>query len=265
MNQYTHRKLWPTPVLLGTVDKQLAKDLFNYILSKYHNPDEKTEVFNLFSIGEPLLDNLYKNYIVPATKEYIKNNLFQSNHYEIKSYAWAHVLPQGQNVGIHNHPNNHISGTIWLSDHDSHLLMVDPKGNSNMMDFGYLDLEMLTKKGMTVGNDEIRHNHTSRYNEYGRQMNNSTLDFSGLFGDYVDTFDKPTHSVNPTNITIKPELGKFILFPSWVWHEVEPNQSKLPRISISWDTRITPKIKKEHNIHYEQDIRVLGDVLDVQS
>jgi len=94
-------------------------------------------------------------------------------------------------------------------------------------------------------------------------MNNSTLDFSGLFGDYVDTFDKPTHSVNPTNITIKPELGKFILFPSWVWHEVEPNQSKMPRISISWDTRITPKAGNEQ--HVQGDDRVLGDPLDVQS
>ena len=109
MNQYTHRHLWPTPILLGSIDKSLAKNLFNYILNKYHNPDEVTEVFNLFNLDEPLLQTLYHDNLVPAIKEYIKNNLFESNQYDIKSYAWAHVLPQSQNVGIHNHPNNHIS------------------------------------------------------------------------------------------------------------------------------------------------------------
>ena len=77
MSQYIHRQLWPTPILLGTIDKQLAKELFNYILNKYHNPDEVTEVFNLFKLDEPLLKTLYNDNLIPAIKEYLREYIEQ--------------------------------------------------------------------------------------------------------------------------------------------------------------------------------------------
>ncbi len=36
-------------------------------------------------------------------------------------------------------------------------------------------------------------------------------------------------------ITYKPTEGLFIIFPSWLWHGVEPNQSEESRISLSFN------------------------------
>lgn len=37
------------------------------------------------------------------------------------------------------------------------------------------------------------------------------------------------------NITIKPKPGLLVSFPSWLEHEVKPNNNKSNRISISWN------------------------------
>ena len=39
---------------------------------------------------------------------------------------------------------------------------------------------------------------------------------------------------NSNMYTFKPENGKFIMFPSWLWHMVEPNKSTEDRISYSF-------------------------------
>ena len=36
-------------------------------------------------------------------------------------------------------------------------------------------------------------------------------------------------------VRIKPKAGRIIMFPSWLWHCVEPNQSKDTRISVSFN------------------------------
>ena len=36
-------------------------------------------------------------------------------------------------------------------------------------------------------------------------------------------------------VFFQPQAGQMIIFPSWVWHEVEPNQSKEPRISVAFN------------------------------
>ncbi len=44
-------------------------------------------------------------------------------------------------------------------------------------------------------------------------------------------------------VRITPEPGKMVIFPSWLWHGVEPNMSQDERISISFNIGIaqTPK------------------------
>lgn len=40
---------------------------------------------------------------------------------------------------------------------------------------------------------------------------------------------------------VKVKEGEFVLFESWLRHEVPPNQSKTPRISISFNYELVPK------------------------
>jgi uncharacterized protein (TIGR02466 family) len=53
------------------------------------------------------------------------------------------------------------------------------------------------------------------------------------------TIDKFT-DFNSSVFIIKPEIGKLVLFPSWLVHYVEPNRSSADRISISFNTFIDP-------------------------
>jgi len=35
--------------------------------------------------------------------------------------------------------------------------------------------------------------------------------------------------------TYKPKAGMMVIFPSWLWHGVEPNMNDKPRISIAFN------------------------------
>jgi uncharacterized protein (TIGR02466 family) len=48
-------------------------------------------------------------------------------------------------------------------------------------------------------------------------------------------------------ILYKPIEGMFILFPSWLWHGVEPNSSEENRISLSFN--IGTSIKRNVDLH----------------
>lgn len=239
MKKLNYTKLWPTTVMTGYIDKELAKQLFLDITTEGYNSEDKCDVLNLFSLEYESLQKFRKNHLIPYIKEYIKEVLNIENNYDLKVYAWPQYLQKGMNVGIHNHPGNHISGTLWLNDSDAHLLMVDPRGNANMMDFGYVDLENLIKKGIAL--EKVKTNPTgSAY--YAKDWLYGNKD---LYGDYVDyqvSSDKDTSKVT---YSIKPEIGKFVIFPSYIWHEVEPNISNMPRVSISWDAKIVPKTGNE--------------------
>jgi hypothetical protein len=34
---------------------------------------------------------------------------------------------------------------------------------------------------------------------------------------------------------VKPEAGKLVLFPSYMWHGVEPFESDAPRLTVAFD------------------------------
>jgi uncharacterized protein (TIGR02466 family) len=36
-------------------------------------------------------------------------------------------------------------------------------------------------------------------------------------------------------VVVNPAVGLLLLFPAWLWHEVEPSQSEAPRVSISFN------------------------------
>ena len=38
-----------------------------------------------------------------------------------------------------------------------------------------------------------------------------------------------------SEVDMEPKAGRIIIFPSWLWHEVEPNKSNETRISISFN------------------------------
>jgi uncharacterized protein (TIGR02466 family) len=75
--------------------------------------------------------------------------------------------------------------------------------------------------------------------------------YSGVY--YVKTtkdcgnliFDDPrpgTHIIKPTKtkeissqIKVEPKEGRILIFPSWLWHAVEPNISNSNRISVSFN------------------------------
>jgi uncharacterized protein (TIGR02466 family) len=38
----------------------------------------------------------------------------------------------------------------------------------------------------------------------------------------------------------QPEPGLLLLFPTWLWHEVEPSAAELPRISVSFNVGMRP-------------------------
>jgi uncharacterized protein (TIGR02466 family) len=46
--------------------------------------------------------------------------------------------------------------------------------------------------------------------------------------------DKP-NQFNISTVSYKPIIGRVVIFPSWVSHSVDPNQSNQDRISISFD------------------------------
>ena len=48
-------------------------------------------------------------------------------------------------------------------------------------------------------------------------------------------YDLPHFGENHEIKKIKPELGMFIFFPSYVWHGTIPFQEKTSRVSISFD------------------------------
>ena len=41
-------------------------------------------------------------------------------------------------------------------------------------------------------------------------------------------------------LNIEPKQGLMLLFPAWLWHEVEPNKLILPRIAISFNVGMRP-------------------------
>jgi len=88
--------------------------------------------------------------------------------------------------------------------------------------------------------------------EYTRIHNHSYSDISGVYylktnqkdGDL--TFISPTPSLSSTvfaklgdTVSYKPEIGKIILFPGWLYHAVEENDTDENRISISFNIYFT--------------------------
>tara|TARA_B100001996_G_C18656029_1_gene591231 strand:- start:1492 stop:2058 length:567 start_codon:yes stop_codon:yes gene_type:complete len=77
-------------------------------------------------------------------------------------------------------------------------------------------------------------------NNYSHIHNHGRSDISGVY--YVQTssedgnifFESPTQWDNG-RITIKPEVGKLLLFPSWLYHGVMNNTTDYPRISLSFN------------------------------
>ena len=47
-------------------------------------------------------------------------------------------------------------------------------------------------------------------------------------------FESPTQW-NTNRITIKPEVGQLLLFPSWLYHGVTNHTTDYPRISLSFN------------------------------
>lgn len=47
------------------------------------------------------------------------------------------------------------------------------------------------------------------------------------------------NAFNSASITVNPEVGKLIIFPSWLMHYVESNQDTSDRISIAFNVEIT--------------------------
>ena len=62
--------------------------------------------------------------------------------------------------------------------------------------------------------------------------NNSIMQF--INASYLDTNNKNTHP----EVVYKPVTGKVIIFPSWLPHSVQPNNSKEDRISIAFNCAI---------------------------
>ena len=50
--------------------------------------------------------------------------------------------------------------------------------------------------------------------------------------------ESASETISSSNCQYKPETTKVIIFPGWVWHYVEPNNSDQDRISISFNTKL---------------------------
>ena len=61
--------------------------------------------------------------------------------------------------------------------------------------------------------------------------------------------------------TIKPEAGKLILFPSNIYHGVEPNKDDSPRYTISFDTFIEGKVAshKRQNESLDLELKIIDE------
>lgn len=57
----------------------------------------------------------------------------------------------------------------------------------------------------------------------------------------INTFDSDLFN---EEVTFKPEVGKLLVFPSWVYHHVNSNEGEGTRISIAFNTRQTNKPEK---------------------
>lgn len=62
-------------------------------------------------------------------------------------------------------------------------------------------------------------------------MNQDNLKASKIDQNYVENYNKYLASY----WNINPEPNKLVIFPSWVNHYVQPNLSKVPRISLSFN------------------------------
>ena len=75
---------------------------------------------------------------------------------------------------------------------------------------------------------------------YSHIHNHGTNDISGVY--YVQTssedgniFFESSNQWHSNRINIKPEVGKLLLFPSWLSHGVTTNTTDYPRISLSFN------------------------------
>ena len=57
------------------------------------------------------------------------------------------------------------------------------------------------------------------------------------------------HSQN-LQYALAPRTGGMLIFPSWLQHAVRPNETKNPRISISFNIVLTPRIDQGLKPHY---------------
>ena len=59
----------------------------------------------------------------------------------------------------------------------------------------------------------------------------------------ISQYGNPTQNdINFSSYTYRPEAGQLIIFPSWLPHRVEPNQSNQERISMAFDAKLVAKV-----------------------
>ena len=89
---------------------------------------------------------------------------------------------------------------------------------------------------------------------YGHIHNHGDYDISGVYYYKTNTLDGNIFFENPISVSIaskvgsnnilkqtisyQPEIGKFILFPSWLKHGVDTNTTDNERISLSFNLRL---------------------------
>jgi uncharacterized protein (TIGR02466 family) len=91
----------------------------------------------------------------------------------------------------------------------------------------------------------------TRKNEYTVLHNHGAFDISGVYYFSTNGKDGDIHFVNPTQITdtskfindtqyvrYVPEVGKLILFPGWLMHFVDENETDSRRMSLSFNIQI---------------------------
>ena len=84
MKKLNYTKLWPTTIMTGYIDKELAKQLFLDVTTEGYNKEDKCDVLNLFTLECESIQKFRKNHLVPYIKEYIKEILNIENHYDLK-------------------------------------------------------------------------------------------------------------------------------------------------------------------------------------
>ena len=143
-----------------------------------------------------------KKFIIAMFLEY--SGYLDLRGYDLNIDSWANVNSPGDRNCLHNHPGANFAGAFYIKSpaKSGAFIGYDPRASKVFSDECNSDL----------------------FKTYGEQ------------NEY-----HPDNLYAPNRYYKQPNPGDLVIFPAWMQHEVEPNLSKEPRISVAFNIYLARK------------------------